>query len=112
MPTLKGLDIREPFKAYDSTIIKILKSSNHHLQRRSHSTKIDSNGIAMLTASTLDGKAMFIHQGSACISPTCTDECMICFFIDVDDEFEGSSFHRILSALGLDDFFVVHMLDK
>ena len=37
---------------------------------------------------------------------------MIQFLIDLEDEFDGSRFHRILSAFGLNYFFVVYVLDK
>ena len=54
--------------------VKIQKSSDFHLQKRSLSTKISDNGIQKITISTMGSKPLITFPLMVSISPAGTDE--------------------------------------
>ena len=58
----------------DSRAVKIQKSSDAHLQKRSISTKIHDNSVQKMTISTVGGLPMITFPLMCSISPAGTDE--------------------------------------
>ena len=60
--------------AMDSRAVKVQKSSDFHLQKRSLSTKISDNSMQKLTISSMESKPLITFPLMVSISPAGTDE--------------------------------------
>ena len=58
----------------DSRAVRVQKSTDFHLQHRTHSTKINNNSVQKLTIASMDVKALITFPLMVSISPAGTDE--------------------------------------
>ena len=69
---------------WDSRHLKIMKPENHQHQKRTYSSKIKSNAVVKLVGCTSDAIVRFIYILTASTSPSCTDESLARYMIDME----------------------------
>jgi hypothetical protein len=69
---------------WDTRHMKLMKPENHEHQKRLFSTKIKSNAIVKLVGCPPDGIVRFLYVLLASLSPSCTDEGLSRFIIDME----------------------------
>ena len=106
IPRLVGL-------SWDSRVVEIPHLSDFDKQRRTHSTKVNDNGILKLIATGTDGRAYFNLVLSNCCSPANTDRMISEFLLRLEMDPNNNLSGGLLTIFnGLPGFKTIHFFDK
>ena len=110
LPTLRRFEQLNPHLGplklvcicWDSNCVLCCHTSSFDHQKRMFSTKIKDNAIIKLAATGLDGIRRFLYVAGASISPSCTDEGLCSFLIDLETN-QGKKFPHCQSPGVVED---------
>ena len=96
---------------WDSTCVSLMKEIAYDQQQRHFSTKTKSNALVKLMGSGLNGTGMYVYCMAASLSPSCTDEGIGRFVLDMEigQNIVGGFYDALF---GMPGYFMVHLFDR
>ena len=97
--------------AFDSRLIRTQSSLSFDHQKRTYTTRTNSNGLLKTGGAALDGSQKYIYVTSASISPSHTDESLCSHIVNLETN-SGTSGGLKDMFLGHDGELRVNLLDR